>query len=649
MTNEDYNIKIVKCCNKSLTNVREKLNEYLGVTKLQSYFPILNNYFDFYNGSKCDFTLKSRFRVTDIIEKLNHKIDDSYIKNFLVCSVKDVSSGNDKEINIFVKTLPLLNVTHFLTNEYRLNSTCLPNHFYHNTINKINNLNNSAYIDVFFSYLGSRLSERGKCPTFPIFYGTYSGIMADFKIDISEDYDDLKEDEDFIHLLGNTFSLEDAKIEQEPLINEELLQMDCDIEIDNFDTIIGDILDDSLIDELNSNDFGVDVDVVVDLNDTSLVIPKTTSEENLDKVVNEVVENIINQAVIEAQQEKNEENFEPNSSLIPERDLEIKHDNEKDNDSESTDYKDGVWEDISDSDPDSDSDSNSGSSSEEIYEDRDRHEYSIENLLSDGINDEIKTIDSDCSFSDISDSSTDSDSLKYAKIPNFPVQLNLIESLDGTLDNYIDNSINKKIPPTEWKSILFQICFGLAVAQKHYLFVHNDLHSSNIMFKKTEKKFLYYKFGNRYFKIPTFNKISKIIDFGRATFKVGSKIYFSDVFMKNEDAWGQYTYPNNSNTLRHCRVKPNMSFDLSRFATTIIDRFEFCDNNYDDIKNLVKHWMKDRFGNDLSELEEDFDLYKIIARNVKSAHPRSQLNKKIWNEFEITEDQIPSCEFVYRF
>ena len=37
---------------------------------------------------------------------------------------------------------------------------------------KINNPNNSAYIDVFFSYLGSTLTERGKCPTFPLFYGT---------------------------------------------------------------------------------------------------------------------------------------------------------------------------------------------------------------------------------------------------------------------------------------------------------------------------------------------------------------------------------------------------------------------------------------------------------------------------------------------
>ena len=37
-----------------------------------------------------------------------------------------------------------------------------------------------------------------------------SGIMDEFKIEISEDYDDLKEDEDFIHLLGEAFTLEDA-------------------------------------------------------------------------------------------------------------------------------------------------------------------------------------------------------------------------------------------------------------------------------------------------------------------------------------------------------------------------------------------------------------------------------------------------------
>ena len=88
----------------------------------------------------------------------------------------------------------------------------------------------------------------------------------------------------------------------------------------------------------------------------------------------------------------------------------------------------------------------------------------------------------------------------------------MIEMMDGTLDNYIDKTDNN-ISETEWKSILFQICFGLAVAQKAYDFVHNDLHSSNIMFKNTNKEYLYFSFKGNYFRIPTCGKITKIIDF----------------------------------------------------------------------------------------------------------------------------------------
>ena len=36
---DNYKIKVVKCCDKSLSNIREKMNEFLGTKKLQSYFP----------------------------------------------------------------------------------------------------------------------------------------------------------------------------------------------------------------------------------------------------------------------------------------------------------------------------------------------------------------------------------------------------------------------------------------------------------------------------------------------------------------------------------------------------------------------------------------------------------------------------------
>ena len=51
-------------------------------------------------------------------------------------------------------------------NEYNVTSI-LPNIHSYLTNKKVNNYHNSAYIDSFFSYLGSNLTENGNCPTFP--------------------------------------------------------------------------------------------------------------------------------------------------------------------------------------------------------------------------------------------------------------------------------------------------------------------------------------------------------------------------------------------------------------------------------------------------------------------------------------------------
>ena len=242
--------------------------------------------------------------------------------------------------------------------------------------------------------------------------------------------------------------------------------------------------------------------------------------------------------------------------------------------------------------------------------------------------------------SDISFSSIGNNEVNFVKLYDFPVQLNCIEMLDMTLDNYLDEY--GKISDLEWKSILFQVCFGLAVAQKKYNFVHNDLHSSNIMFKNTDLEYLYFNFKGKYFRIPTFGKISKIIDFGRATFNVGNNLFFSDVFKKNGDAEGQYSFPYN-NTLNNCKVKPNKSFDLSRLATTIIEHFD--ENN--SIYKLLKLWCSDKYGNFLMKYEDDFNLYKKIAKNVTCAVPKDQINKMIFKEFIIEKEDINNNEFIY--
>ena len=82
----------------------------------------------------------------------------------------------------------------------------------------------------------------------------------------------------------------------------------------------------------------------------------------------------------------------------------------------------------------------------------------------------------------------------YALIKNFPVQIICLEKMDNTLDSLLeDNDENEGLNNKEWSSCLFQIIIMLITYQKVFEFTHNDLHTNNIMYISTEKKYLYYK------------------------------------------------------------------------------------------------------------------------------------------------------------
>ena len=100
----------------------------------------------------------------------------------------------------------------------------------------------------------------------------------------------------------------------------------------------------------------------------------------------------------------------------------------------------------------------------------------------------------------------------YGYIHNFPIQMICMEKCDGTLDElFANDEIDEKIGA----SILFQVVMILLIYQKMFHFTHNDLHTNNIMYIHTEEEYLYYTFDNKHYKVPTYGKIYKIIDFGR--------------------------------------------------------------------------------------------------------------------------------------
>ena len=230
----------------------------------------------------------------------------------------------------------------------------------------------------------------------------------------------------------------------------------------------------------------------------------------------------------------------------------------------------------------------------------------------------------------------------YIKCEQMPVNLCLMEKLDQTLDDLLDDGYN--MSETEWFSVFFQVSFGLAIAQKYFSFVHNDLHSSNVMFKETQLRYIYFQIGNNYYKIPTYGKMTKIIDFARGTFKLGDRWIFSDQFKDDGDAWGQYDYPLDG-TLKNCEHKPNPSFDLVRLGTTVIQRLEELTN----VREFVESITKDDYDNSLCYDEDTFQLYIDIAHNCHNAVPIEVLQRNEFDRFKIAKEKVPKGGYVFKY
>tara|TARA_Y100001958_G_scaffold159954_1_gene164624 strand:- start:694 stop:2157 length:1464 start_codon:yes stop_codon:yes gene_type:complete len=253
------------------------------------------------------------------------------------------------------------------------------------------------------------------------------------------------------------------------------------------------------------------------------------------------------------------------------------------------------------------------------------------------------------SYSDLSE-----DNDYILNIYNFPVQLLFIEKLDNTLDKlFPDISVRQLI------SCYFQINYALIYLQKCFNFTHNDLHINNIMYKKTNKKFLYYKYNNLYFKVPTFGFIFYIIDFGRSIFTFKNKIFTNDIFSEFGDCEGQYDYPINNielfvkNKIEKENTKINYSFDMCRLTTTILEEIE---NNslFKDDDDLTKELFKflnkilvDKNNEKIynEDIKDKFDLYINISKYACNGIPKDLINHKLFKIFRIAKKDFPKKNF----
>jgi hypothetical protein len=231
-------------------------------------------------------------------------------------------------------------------------------------------------------------------------------------------------------------------------------------------------------------------------------------------------------------------------------------------------------------------------------------------------------------------------------VKRFPTQIICLEKLNGTLDSLIEDDTNP-LDEKEWASLLFQTIMILVVYQKVFSFTHNDLHTNNIMYVRTDKRYLNYKYGGAHYKVPTHGRLFKIIDFGRSIYTYKGVVCCSDSFHPKGDAAGQYNCEPYYNPKKD-HIGPNTSFDLCRLGCSLFDVF------FDDvtekpgcaIAKLVREWCTDDKGRNVlykksgEERYEDFKLYKMIARTVHAHSPQKYVGHKVFSNFKTGRKNI---------
>lgn len=276
---------------------------------------------------------------------------------------------------------------------------------------------------------------------------------------------------------------------------------------------------------------------------------------------------------------------------------------------------------------------------------------------------------SDCSFSD--------EYTIHAECFGMPVVSMFLEELDGVMDDLLEkpeySPIKTADQENKWLAWLFQVCAACAQLQTILNLTHNDLHTNNVMFKRTNEEYIFYKNASgTIWRVPTFGYIFTIIDYGRAIFTVSGYTMISSDYDDGHDAFGMYNFGAIEDETQP-RVHPNRSFDLCRLACSLL-RGLFPVNPVSKEKgmiltkegswevretseavfNLLWGWLKTKDGKNCLETETGeekfpgFDLYSYIAANVHSAVPRDQITKQMFRRF-IVQSAAPttqSCSFV---
>ena len=220
-----------------------------------------------------------------------------------------------------------------------------------------------------------------------------------------------------------------------------------------------------------------------------------------------------------------------------------------------------------------------------------------------------------------------------AILHKFPTHIILMEKYEETLDDIIDEMTNEEL-----EACMMQVIMILVTYQKVFQFTHNDLHTNNIMYSYTDKEYLFYKYNNTVYKVPTYGKLFHVIDYGRSIYTFQKRLVISDSYHEDGDAATQYNmepYLDKNEPV----VGPNPSFDLCRLACSMME----CVSEETPFYSIVMDWCSDDngdsvvFSEDGTERYPDFELYRMIALSVHNHTPQAQLLRPEFFQFKTTD------------
>jgi hypothetical protein len=517
--------------------------------------------------------------------------------------LKNRDTERTKDKLVFFKLAPLLDPYKYMIGKYEtygdkvLNLPNLSSSEEKKCIPKILEPNNSAYVDSLFVYLSSQLIHNSYFPNGLDYYGSFLGVKNNFTINVFDDIDYLN-NSDYFNKNKNVLFCVD---EYSHLFNDDTPKLKP-IKINNLSAVSKmsvQSFDNQIFEDVfyeTDTEISLNLD---DLKNMSIDLEEVTGT-NLLENTSKNQDNQDNQVTLKSGSTCSSRSSHTADGNSKNEELDLELDNEDDLEEEYLEEEDDE-DDLEDDDEDLEDDD------EDLEEDEDE--------------------------------------IINAVIPKFPVQVICMEHCENTFDRLI---INDELTAPEWLSALMQIIMILITYQKMFHFTHNDLHTNNVMYNKTDQKFIYYVYKKKCYRVPTFGRIFKIIDFGRSIYKFDGKIFCSDSFQMGGDAATQYNTEPYLNDKKP-RLEPNYSFDLCRLACSIFDYLvddisevkdlSKCD---DQVKRIIVEWCLDDNGvnmlykNNGSDRYPDFKLYKMIARCVHNHTPQAQLERPEFKSFIYT-------------